>query len=443
MEEKALKQIELELESDEIRPERVADLVNIAQELISNLDYGHARVAVIVIQKLLATSEKNLSADVQQNLERLLVLLQFLSLPSQSNEVVTRLFEKYIADVLVDPIIDIDNRLQAKLIMVPLTERDEFKNLLIRYLRQNEQILSKNQIKVDDENRPASVGNVIQEFLNIGGLEDTGVVAQSSYMMRSKFYQKLNQEDREKINQLLKIFQKLSLSSLTPEGYEQVEVFIGPEGKIQVLEQGILSDLDFSKSSLPVQQLSIPQEDQEVEAKQSNASAEKNTDGIKTDILQAYQGDKRFEKKVVKEYRQLEAEVADSAALQEEFFKAVQAKKETRTLAILRLLANRNEFDGLLTANEKLHKFLVATWAKRYGREFAENFHKNATSIEHIRLFLQYVLQERLGMSEPDAAREGLKLAGIFVKAGKNEYNKMAYFDATSKMFKWFGGKDK
>jgi len=43
-----------------------------------------------------------------------------------------------------------------------------------------------------------------------------------------------------------------------------------------------------------------------------------------------------------------------------------------------------------------------------------------------------------LGMSENDAAREAVKIGGLFVKAGKVEYNKMAYFDAQTKTFRWF-----
>ena len=128
----------------------------------------------------------------------------------------------------------------------------------------------------------------------------------------------------------------------------------------------------------------------------------------------------------------------DLAKLRQEFFAAVQKKNVNRTIACLRLLTEKNDLENFLRQDEKLRQFLLVTWEKQYGADFAAQFRQNPTQIKFVRLFLRYILEERLTMPASEAARVGLQLANIFVKAGKKSYNKMAYFDVVSKEFRWF-----
>ena len=181
--------------------------------------------------------------------------------------------------------------------------------------------------------------------------------------------------------------------------------------------------------------LAEDKEEKKTETTQETAEQDK----MKEEILLAYRGDSRQHSVILKEEKKISDKFgSDIASLRAEFYRAVQAKNLNRTIALLRLLTQEDELTKFLVEDKKLNTFLAATWQKQYGPELAEEFKKNPTDISFVRLFLQYILQQRLGLPSGDAARFGLQIGNIFVSLGKKEYNKMAYFDVKSKSFKWF-----
>ena len=59
------------------------------------------------------------------------------------------------------------------------------------------------------------------------------------------------------------------------------------------------------------------------------------------------------------------------------------------------------------------------------------------TAPQFVRLFLEISLEERLKLTESEAARIGLHLANLLKRAGNDKYNQIAYFDMGSGEFKW------
>jgi len=157
------------------------------------------------------------------------------------------------------------------------------------------------------------------------------------------------------------------------------------------------------------------------------------------EIISAYKGDPRQQKAILSEEKKIDKKFGSSiAGLRAEFYKSVQSQNVNRTIALLRLLAQRDDLADFMKEDKKLSKFLSAVWEKQYGRELADEFKADPSDIRFIRLFLQYILQQRLGLPSSDAARFGLQIGNIFVNLGKKEYNKMAYFDVKTKSFRWF-----
>ena len=156
-------------------------------------------------------------------------------------------------------------------------------------------------------------------------------------------------------------------------------------------------------------------------------------------ILLAYQGDSKQIAAITNEENKISKKFgADIAKLRDEFYRMVQTKNLNATIAILRLLAQKDDLLKFIQEDEKLKKFLTQTWAKQYGQELVAEFAANPAQPKFVRLFLQYILQQRLGMSSSDAARIGMQIGNILVGLGQKEYNKMAYFEVASKSFKWF-----
>ncbi len=156
------------------------------------------------------------------------------------------------------------------------------------------------------------------------------------------------------------------------------------------------------------------------------------------EIFSAYHGDGANQSLISREEERLKRQVKDNLAkLREEFYFFVQSQKANQAIAALRLLIEKNDLLNFIKEDQKLNQFLSATWEREYGKSLADRFRRNPTEVKFVRLFIKYILQQRLGLSENEAARIGMQLGNIFAAAGQKGYNKMAYFDIKTKNFHW------
>jgi len=263
----------------------------------------------------------------------------------------------------------------------------------------------------------------------------------TQYFIESKVFKLLNDSEKAKTKELLKIFGLLNTSSLTPEGIENILLFVDYDGKMKVFDRGLIFPADEQETQLPTEPITItfdhPEQKVEDEVRSTTPVVQSST--VEQEILDAYRGDTKMEKRIAKEEAKMAKKFKDDVGrLRQEFFAAVQKKKVEKTVAILRLMTRQDDIAKFIQEDTKLNKFLSAIWEKQYGAELAEEFKQKPDDLKFIRLFLQYVLQDRLGLSRSDAARIGLQLSNLFVSLGKKEYNKMAYFDIKNKIFDWF-----
>jgi len=244
-------------------------------------------------------------------------------------------------------------------------------------------------------------------------------------MGREKLFQSLAQSDKDKLKNLLNLYDFINTSALLPEGYAEDHIIKWPDGAFSLLDDGNVISWGHGEKVLSVH--SVVEKDSQIDLSMTK------------EISVAYQGDPRQAKAIDKEQKKLVGKFNDNlVALRQEFFSVVQKKDINKTIAILKILAEKNDLRKFIAEDEKLHKFLALTWEKQYGPDIVKDFEANPADLKFIRLFLQYVLQERLNMSVSNAARVGLQIANIFVNLGQKEYNKMAYFDVKTKEFYWF-----
>ena len=115
----------------------------------------------------------------------------------------------------------------------------------------------------------------------------------------------------------------------------------------------------------------------------------------------------------------------------------MRARSIPRTVAVLRLLVERDELLSMLSGDEQLKHYLVSVWPEMYGAAAADELARNPNSRQSVQKFLQYLLQERLGLPVGEAARVGAQLSNAFKQRGKNELQNLAYFDVQDQTFKW------
>ncbi len=342
-----------------------------------------------------------------------ITLLNFIDLADLSDQEIERLFRSKVVFAIKN---SVDILREAKNYILNYNNKEigiNFVNLVMKAMGYNQEKIGNLDLNIKEEKKSVepTVTNWLRsynKFFSSG--QKRSPLEEGEYLLKDRNVNLLSREDRKILIKLIQLYDFLRF----PDQFAE-----GPIGS----------------KKLKIKTLKLPRE-----TKSDAPVLGEVGSSIEKEILAAYQGDLRQQKAIIKEQEKLQNKFKnDSAKLRAEFFTAVQNKNANRTIAILRILAQQKDLENFLREDAKLGKFLVAIWAKRYGQEFAAEFSKNPAQPKFVRLFLQYVLEERLSLATSDAARIGLQIGNIFVSLGKKGYNKMAYFDVGKKEFVWFG----
>jgi len=110
------------------------------------------------------------------------------------------------------------------------------------------------------------------------------------------------------------------------------------------------------------------------------------------------------------------------------FESALTSSDKTKILAGLEVLVEKNMIPAVFEKNQNL-QLIIQGYLKRHNLE--------ADDSKKLNYFLRSVLEDRLQMSESEAARVGAHLADIFRENGQMEFAQLAYFDEQERAFKW------
>lgn len=392
--------------------------------------------------EILLNKNRNLAKshpDYFERYEKVIALAKFLTLSYLTDKEAISLVENHLADALNNPDIILVDKIDAKILTTLDREaRDTFKRELRAAMLRNKQQLTTKNITTDNLSKKPTVSNWVKDYNNVVGAEVASQIDRVEYLSSGKNIKQQSAQDKSKVEALINLYEHLKKSSITLEGLEEAVPYYFND-KHYVLKAGKLELIKPSKILLDV----LGKKEGKTTAESTQQPTPAGPSTVEQEVIEAYQGDPREQKAVIKEETKLTKQFQDDVAkLREEFFKTVQKKNINRTIAILRILTQKNDLPNFIKKDAKLNKFLAAIWEKQYGVEIVEEFKKNPTDVRFIRLFLRYVLEQRLEMDKGEAARVGLQLGNIFVEIGKKEYNKMAYFDVKDKSFKWFEGKN-
>ena len=238
MYEEELKKIEQQAGTTDNVNLLVDEIEKLSQQLVFDLEILKSYRLSKIIDELQAKHFEKLSPKNVKRLDLANVRLKFTSLPRWSENVVASLFENDLAKVLGDDDIGLLDRLNAFLIQIPITDRDKSKQKILNHLRDNKGLVSNQKIIIDGEEKSATITNVISDYFKSKGATVRNLDL-AEYKMKNKNYLKMGEIDKLKIDQLIKLLSKLTISSMTPEGIENDVVFIDEFGQIKGVEDEI------------------------------------------------------------------------------------------------------------------------------------------------------------------------------------------------------------
>lgn len=408
--------------SDLGQRETATFISQLADEYMNSYMVGEARHLRALLNTLMKDANLQEGTEIYEMYDEALIKLSWMAVPMLSEKETEELFAKHIL-----PVIDIEDfDLSEKAIgFMQYVFGDDSaaqkrRNALLAALKENEEQIGTQNIEDAGESMKPTIQNWLKLYDQSTRLEQRlERLPLLEFISSNRFASSLSEEDQLRLRQVLTIYDTIRFLIKNPDVAGTGHAI--PRGSIEAPATEI-------PEAKPVVQDVAPAEGTAAASPQVNQ-----------EVLQAYQGDPKQIKAIAKEQEKIQNKFgSDSGRLRAEFFAAVQKQNANRAIALIRILAQQGDLEDFMQTDEKLHPFLRGIWEKRYGADMAKQFDENASTPEFVKLFLKYILQERLGMAESDAARIGLQIGNIFVSNGKKSYNKMAYFDVATKAFHWF-----
>ncbi|KKR17600.1 MAG: hypothetical protein UT48_C0049G0005 [Parcubacteria group bacterium GW2011_GWE2_39_37] len=153
---------------------------------------------------------------------KIITKLKWVGLPIMREEDLVNLFQNSFARIFSIPNYNVWEKLKTVLIsIVVLEDRDKLKSEIRNALINNQERITKNKIKINNEEKEPTVGNWLLDYTrNLG----TGIVDKfklTQYLVNGENIKKLDENEKHRVKVLFKLYEKLKLSSLTLEGVEE------------------------------------------------------------------------------------------------------------------------------------------------------------------------------------------------------------------------------
>ena len=236
------------------------------------LDYGEVNAADLVYHNLdlLLIKEKKqpTNIDLFKKFIKLKTKYGFACLSTLTEKEILDLLKSHLAVAFEISGYELWEQIKSYLTsLVVYDDRDRFKDEVKSILIGNQAKLTISNIIIYNKEVLGTVENWIRDY---HGYLGTGIIDQvlfEQYFINSANIKKLSPPEKNKVRTLLKLFEKLKLSSKTPLGYEE-KVPMKIDGQFKIWNEGRLEDidLDVEKVVKDLQALGFFKENNKVEA---------------------------------------------------------------------------------------------------------------------------------------------------------------------------------
>jgi hypothetical protein len=333
-------------------------------------------------------------------------------------------FTQYIYHLLTVEKYDLKIEMNIRLMTLLLGDEDEkYLNDLIRILYQNKENLTKNKIIIGKEKLDPTIANWLKDYIRfIGEDEVVSTVKKAQYFSNSKNIKSLTEEERVWVDKLLDLYVNLKNFYFNVRKLDLSEVEIFPYSEAE--EQAFLTRIDEEMKKRGITEIGegvdIPGEEGEQDIAAlfaGNPQENAATDSLKQEIVT----------KTRKEYDK----VAD------EFENYILSRKRHGIIACLEILVETGALDNLLAKDVRFSNLLFGYFKRNNQQGEEVNFKKDPYQAKYIQAFLKFLLLERLGLPNNEAARLATKMSNLFRSKGATAYAELAYLDIEDKKFKW------
>lgn len=371
------------------------------------------------------TSTPPESPDVELFYQQMILKAEFIALSRLKVEEIAEVLKNNFSLVFELENYDLWHEVRAKLVAEPVyTERDEMKKKFRDALLSSEQMLTKEELVLGGVGVGGTVKNWLTDYNRAEGAGKTEALKMSEYLTNSPNTKSLSKASREKLDYLLKFYEKIKLSSLDYDGIEEPMLF-NVEGKLMIFKEGQVEK--------------ISQDVMEMVAK---ATAAEEMAAVKETLETKYRGDEEEKKQVEEIKNKIIKSVGENLEeLVSLLFEAVQAADGKKVdkfeiVAMLQILVEAGPIENLLV--DKRFSDMLAAYLKKNKPTEASGFKINPRAPQYVSALLQYLLRDIAGMSEDDSGRTGMQILNILTKkGGKNKYQGLVYFDLEKKEFRW------
>ena len=207
-------------------------------------EFNDARGAYEYYKKLIVLFEDVDEDTVDAKIFYNIIRLKFLALSFFDDwKEVEELLKDHFEQIYKIKYYDLWSNIKLKLLLVPeIIERNVIKKRLVNSLLEcNRSII--NRKKYGGNNKlPATVNDWLKNYrANVGG-GGIDSLAKTKYLTNSEYVKLLDKNDKNKILILINFFEKLKISSDTPEGFEE-ELPITIHGKNYIFRNGELEEI--------------------------------------------------------------------------------------------------------------------------------------------------------------------------------------------------------
>lgn len=178
--------------------------------------------------------------------------LQFLIIPYLEIEHIASLFKNdlYIGSGIED--LDLSERINKKLMLINLEERDGYKRQLRQALLDSRDIIT-TTVEVGKDKKLNTASSWLNDYVSSINPAEKGL-GRAKYFFEKTYYRNLSSEEKERLNNIFSLYEFLSRSSLSPLGFEDDILLKTEDGKLITTNKGeviVLHDYKTGESFRP------------------------------------------------------------------------------------------------------------------------------------------------------------------------------------------------
>jgi len=357
--------------------------------------------------------------------DRVITKLKFIAFADLAEKDAVQFIQEHIVDAF-EIGISLKDQFQQRFVELDITERDELKKKIRDAMIGNSQMVTSTPITLGD-GAPVqpTLSNWLKDYTSHVSSALATPAQISAYFTRSKNIINLTANDREKISQLLRLYEYLKFPSDTVEGLDQPRAFslqgtsyVVIEGEIIRVGASIGTDRSSARASQPDQS------------------------GLQQQIRQALQAPFDEERQYEDEQALLATIGSDERSISTALIEALKKNDGHRAISLISILSRLGLVNSLLSNPQIvkmwMQEFFERLQADESSRSAASRYIQTHQSDPEITAaVVQWILNRSLSGNEPEAARIGNRLENALAALGQTEFVGMTYFDVSQGAFRW------